>query len=203
MSPGCSEPARLKGRLLASCLASHVLTYGLPLKRFLRISMDKKEFELRAARLAEVGAALGKIPGEVRVQAFELLKNYVLGGQRATEGAQPEERQPIDVDDAETFFSKFSHDKPADNVRLLGACLFSQFGAAPFATDELVKLASNVGLTIPERTDMTLETATSDGKKLFSRAGRGQFKPTVHGEAYFRKTYNVQKGTKQRPAAEA
>ena len=55
-----------------------------------------------------------------------------------------------------------------------------------------------MGVTIPTRVDMTLLSAKENGKKLFARAGTGKFKPTVHGEANLKATYNVKKGTKRR-----
>ena len=42
-----------------------------------------------------------------------------------------------------------------------------------------------------------------NGKQLFVSAGRGQFKPTVHGEIYLKNSYKVKKGTKTRPKASA
>ncbi len=47
---------------------------------------------------------------------------------------------------------------------------------------------------------MTLKQAQRDGKMLFQHSGRSEFKPTVHGELYLKKTYQVATGTKRRPA---
>ena len=60
-------------------------------------------------------------------------------------------------------------------------------------------MAGEVGVTIPERLDKTFLTAKRDGKGLFLRVGKGALKPTVHGEAFFKKTYQVSKGTQQKP----
>jgi hypothetical protein len=59
-------------------------------------------------------------------------------------------------------------------------------------------LAKEVGVTIPERLDMTFLQAKRHGKKLFLRAGKKAFRPTVHGETFFKKTYQVSKGTQQK-----
>jgi len=56
-----------------------------------------------------------------------------------------------------------------------------------------------VGLTVPQRLDKTLLNAKEKGKALFTRAGRGQFKPTVHGEKYLKEQYSVTKGTQKKP----
>jgi hypothetical protein len=66
--------------------------------------------------------------------------------------------------------------------------------------EEVKAVATNVGITIPDRVDMTLGNAAEDGKQLFTRVARGKFKPTVHGESYLKSTYEVKKGTKTRGA---
>ena len=63
--------------------------------------------------------------------------------------------------------------------------------------------AKDVGITIPERVDLTFLSAKEKGKNLFARAGLGKFKPTVHGEAYLKTTYSVKKGKKTRPGEAA
>lgn len=57
-------------------------------------------------------------------------------------------------------------------------------------------------MTIPERLDMTYNTATAKKRKLFKKAGKGMFRPSIHGEAYFKKTYGVKMGTEKRKPAE-
>lgn len=98
----------------------------------------------------------------------------------------------------EEFFSAHNHDKPADNARLIAAWFYREYGVEPFSVEEVSAKASGVGITIPARVDMTFVQAKEKGKKLFARAGRGKFKPTVHGEANLKATYSVKKGTKKR-----
>jgi hypothetical protein len=105
--------------------------------------------------------------------------------------------EPAEVDSS-SFYGKFSHDKPSDNVRLIAADLFQQYGSEPFSTEEMKTIAASVGITVPARVDATVIQAAEKGKKLFIRAGRGKFKPTVHGEAYLKTTYGVRKGTRVR-----
>jgi hypothetical protein len=48
---------------------------------------------------------------------------------------------------------------------------------------------------------MTFRQAKVKGKNLFKPLGKGGlFQPTIVGEAYFKTTYKVKKGTKAPPA---
>src|SRR5262249_44693974 len=96
------------------------------------------------------------------------------------------------------IFTKHTHDKAADNVKLIAASYFSEFGSEPVTTEDIKSRAREVGITIPDRPDVTLKSAISGGKKLFNAVGRGKFKITVHGENYLREAYGVKKGTKTR-----
>jgi hypothetical protein len=167
-------------------------------------AVDEKTFKERVARLQKVGEIVEKLPPEVRAQAFATLEPYVTGeaatptrGKRTT---KPDGGAGGDSDDndesREEFFKRHDHDKPSDNVRLIAAYHFQQHGSAPFTVDELKEIADDVGITVPDRIYMTLRAAQADGKKLFSSPSRGLFKPTVHGEANLKTTYEVKKGNK-------
>ncbi len=162
--------------------------------------MNEKEFKERASRLEQIAKVLEKLPPEVRNGAFELLKAYVT--ERTT--GSPTQKIPGKTSHEsrdgtrEAFFAQFTHKKPSDNARLIAAYLYREYGADPFSLDEVRQTADDVGITIPERIDMTFLQAKEKGKKLFTRAGNGKFKPTVHGETNLKKTYSVTKGTKKR-----
>ena len=168
--------------------------------------MDDKVFKQRVARLERVAAVVEKLPTEIRAQAFSLLEPYVTGDvvperlapKRPHEAA---EDTPENDDTREAFFGAHNHEDPSDNVRLLTAYLYREHGSAPYTVQELKTLADDVGVTVPERIDMTLRSAKEDGKKLYASSGRGLFKPTVHGEAHFKSQYNVKKGRKPKPVA--
>lgn len=167
--------------------------------------MEEGEFKKRVERLEEVAKVIEKLPGEIRAEAFNLLRGYVDGHKardRADPKAKPSDEAPESASDddgsAEEFFGAFNHDQPADNVRLITAFLYREYGTQPFSVDELREMADNVGLTVPSRPDMTLQQAAENGKKLYTRSGRGMWKPTVHGEAHLKATYNVKKGNKKR-----
>ncbi|MGQ0553922.1 MAG: hypothetical protein ACT4PU_11970 [Planctomycetota bacterium] len=165
--------------------------------------MDDSEFRTRAGRLEQIGKVLEKLPAEVRSDAFDLLKGYVTeGSSESPPKRKPDKPQREETDGSdEEFFSTFDHDKPADNARLIAAWFYREYGVEPFSLDEVRDKATGVGITIPERVDMTFVSAKEKGKKLFARAGIGKFKPTVHGEANLKATYTVKKGTKKRPGA--
>jgi hypothetical protein len=167
--------------------------------------MDEKTFKERVSRLKEVGKVLETLPAEIRALAFPLISDYVSSGaahvsaaghERKSHASGETKAQPVD---REGFFKAFDHDKPADNAKLLAAWLYREYGTEPFSGEEVNELATEVGVTIPGRIDMTFAQAKEKGKHLFARAGRGKFKPTVHGEAYLKATYKIAKGTKQRP----
>jgi hypothetical protein len=161
--------------------------------------VDKQEFEGRASRLQEVGKIIEKLPTEIRGEAFQCLKGYV---SRASVSAAVNDGDRPEIDNANdgSLFSRFDHDKPSDNVRLIAANIFEEYGSEPFSIEEAKTVAAAIGITVPDRIDMTLRNATENGKKLFVKAGQRKFKPTVHGEAYLKATYGVRKGTTKRGA---
>jgi hypothetical protein len=166
--------------------------------------MDEKEFKARAKRLAEIADVLEKLPTEIRSGAFDLLREYVTGDDESS--ATPTAKHPHKVHKGSTtdnadeakFFGAFEHTTPAANARLLAAYFYAKFGLEPFSLDEIRAKGAAVGITIPERVDMTFAQATAKGKKLFTSAGHGKLKPTVHGEAYLKEKYGVKMGTKKR-----
>jgi len=119
------------------------------------------------------------------------------------QGERKEEPPSEGEIDRETFFTKFECKKPSDNVFLIAAYDYSQFGTAGISSNEVRKLADEVGITVPRRPDATLAQAKRNGKSLFDRTGSGRYKPTVYGEKFFRETYEVSKGTKKKPDVEA
>lgn len=160
--------------------------------------MDETTFKNRVKRLADVNKVIVKLDPAIRASAFCLLEGYVTG----TVGKPPKnerEDDPESMEDAEKFFSGYNYDKPSDNLFLIAAYYYSQFGSEAFSLDEVKQLAIDVGVTIPDRVDMTLVNGKRNGKNLFKRAGRGKFKPTVNGETYFKKEYKVKTGCKKQP----
>jgi hypothetical protein len=164
--------------------------------------MDKKKFDEIVTRLKEVSGIVKSVPSEIREESFKLLKPYITGSvpKENLKNDDPNDRHPPDDGSDEEFFSKHEHDKPADNVKLIAAYFFREFGSEPFTIEEMKEKADGVGLTLPARPDMTLTQAKDKGKKLFQKISKGKFKPTVHGESNLKSTYSVRKGTKKREA---
>ena len=162
--------------------------------------MDKKAFAEVEERLVEVNKVIAKLDPSIKVAAFDYLKPYISGG------ALPSTPSPTDnkkhasdhhpPSDVSELIAKHGDGKPHENINLLAAIWFSDFGSNPFSLDYVRDKAKETGLTISARPDMALKQAKDGGKNLFASAGRGLFKPTVVGEAFFKTTYGVRKGTK-------
>ena len=165
--------------------------------------MTFHDLDERAKRLMEVNKIVVQLDESIRAKAFDLLSDYVADESTMSAGSDPKRNMgETHITNprfsAEGFYSSFSHDKPADNAVLIAAGHYAQYGSEPFSLDEIRDTAAAVGLTIPERLDMTLKSATREGKALFRPEERGRYRPTVHGEMFFRKTYNVTKGSGKR-----
>lgn len=165
--------------------------------------MDSAAFKARSERLIEVAKLIERVPAEIRAQAFTLLASYI-SGTPLREGKREElaDAEPPSPEDREVFFSSFTHEKPADNVKLIAAWWYSQHGSAALSLATLRALATDVGLTIPDRPEETLRQAAHEGKTLFKAGGRALWGPTVHGESYLKKTYKVKKGKKPLPSSD-
>ncbi len=105
---------------------------------------------------------------------------------------------PPSTDDLGDFIASFEQGKPADNVLLLVAWLYSHYGAYPISAKEVQELGDSSGLVIPNRPDNTMRQAKSDGKSLFLQQGKG-WRLTVSGELYLKNKFNVKKGNKPLP----
>jgi hypothetical protein len=165
--------------------------------------MDSVVFEERVKRLQEVNGVIKDLEPAIQAAALALLTEYVTG-----HSAERKQTPPTNTDNTSEqslqgtaeFFAKFPDGKPSDNAVLIAAHLYGQYGAEAFKLDEIREIARSVGLTIPTSLDMTLKQAQRDGKSLFQHSGRGEYKPTVHGELYFKKTYQVTAGKKRLPS---
>ncbi len=164
--------------------------------------MDNNAFQERVKRLKEVNEVIKDLDPAIRESALALLSEYVTGQAiepTATHQSNNGDADQLVTQDATNFFAKFPDGKPSDNAILIAAHLYGQYGAEAFKLDEIRETAKSVGLTIPTSLDMTLKQAQRDGKALFQHTGRSEFKPTVNGELYFKKTYEVPKGTRKKP----
>lgn len=168
-------------------------------------------------RMKEVEKAVLDLDESVRGAAFLVMQDFILGEAgsepgptRKTATRRPaakgtkEDAVPPKIDppaDFNGFMDMFESEKEADNAKTIAAHLYREYGIEPFSVDEVRKLADAGGVTVPDRVDKTLVSATVAKKKLFKKAGPGMLRPSIYGEAYFKKKYGVKKGTKKRKAA--
>jgi hypothetical protein len=103
--------------------------------------------------------------------------------------------QTVDSSAAATqFFDREKGLKPAENAVFCAAFHYSQYGTQTFSVDDLREIASEAGLVLPDRVDMTLRTVGKDGKKYFQPVGKRCFKLTSHGELHVQKRWQVRPG---------
>jgi hypothetical protein len=96
--------------------------------------------------------------------------------------------------DLGTFFSRQDNLRPSDNAHLCAAYHFALHGPIPFSLDDLRRTASEAGVVLPDRLDMTLSQATSKGRKLFQPVGKGTFRPTAAAGLVFKERWGVRPG---------
>jgi len=167
-------------------------------------------------KIKEMNAFIADLEPAVRAAAFEMLRPYYFGsdgnsknGDRepatrlesmkpVTKTAASKTKPLIAADTAEEFFGQFETNKPHENVMLIAAWLYSQFGIADIDPAELKEIANAAGLTVSPRADNTLRQAKKNGKALFRQMANG-WQPTLAGEAYLKETFGIKKGTKQKP----
>lgn len=159
-------------------------------------------------RMREVEQAVLELDESVRASAFSMMGGYILGEQtvsRRSASAGPDANEDVESTEGVglgDFFAGRDTDKPAEAVMAIAAYLFQQFGSEPFTLQEVRDIADEVGLTIPERIDMTLKGATRNGRPIFRSVGRGKYAPTVLGEATLKQDHNVTKGRRKKALAQ-
>jgi hypothetical protein len=165
--------------------------------------MEKKGFDEVAERLLEINKTIAKLDPAIRSSAFELVKGYVSTGTQSTlsPDAKPKNEPHGGVVDLGALIAAHPEARPSENLELLTAYWYGNYGVTPFTVENLREAATDGGLTIPDRPDKTLKVAKEGGKKLYQSAGRGLFKPTVPGEMHLKQTYSLRKGTGTPPTA--
>jgi hypothetical protein len=134
--------------------------------------------------------------------AMMLLGEVVLpANDQSSEGSDIHGRNGSECSDLATFFSREENLKPSDYAQLCAAYHFSVYGVVPFSVDELRGIASDAGVVLPDRLDMTLAQAAKNGKKLFQVAGKSSYKPTASAGLVFKERWGVKPGRKLKGAA--
>ena len=169
--------------------------------------MDKKITAEIQSKLLEMNKLIAKLDPAIRAAAFDIMVPYYFEDKPAARktkedktkaGGGTSSKEDVDVSDLGAFIENFEHAKPADNVMLLVAWLYSQYGTYPIQVKEIKELSDASGLVTPSRPDNTMRQAKDKSKGLFSQQGKG-WKLTVSGELFVKNTYNVKKGNKSIP----
>ncbi|MBX3410874.1 MAG: hypothetical protein KF859_13445 [Phycisphaeraceae bacterium] len=105
--------------------------------------------------------------------------------------------------DLATFFKRDEKLKASDYAQLCAAYHFSQYGDEAFTLEELRKIATEAGETIPDRLDMTLKAAKKNKKTLFQSAGRDRYKPTAAAKQMFKERWGVRPGKNTKPTKDS
>jgi len=171
--------------------------------------MSGKPLEDMKQKLFEMNEIISKLDPAIRAAAFDILQSQYFGAPVAatqqkkgkTGNKQAVEKLDDPPNDLPQFISTYQHKKPADNVMLLAAWLYSTYGSYPIAAKEVKELGDACGLITPARSDNTMRQAKDKNKSLFNQQGKG-WKPTIAGELFFKEKYNVKKGNKPLPQEE-
>jgi len=163
--------------------------------------MEKKDIEEVRSKLLEMNQLISQLDPSIRASAFEILTPYYfshrpsLPAHNGVDTRPPEIPTPPapDTSDLGEFISSLDSQKPADNVMLLVAWLYSIYGLYPITAKEIKDLGDSCGLRVPARPDNTMRGAKKNGKSLFNQQGKG-WQPTVSGEMFLKEAYKVKKG---------
>jgi len=174
--------------------------------------MDHEHIETVKKHLDDINKIITSLDPAIRAAAFDILAPLYFGEYHPSDGDDAEANKklgPVETarkaapsDGFETFFSSHEHTKPADNVALIAAWLYSQHGLTPITTSLCRAISGRAGFTIPNRPDNTMRQAKEKGKSLFRQQGKG-WVLTTHGELYVKSTYQVRRGNLPLPEAEA
>lgn len=163
--------------------------------------MGNEKIDEIKGNLIELNETISSFCPEIRLAAFDILAPYYFdklpkSGKRKKKIEEDyEDAVRVYTKDMGPFFNLFDHKQPKNNVLLIVAWLYSQYGVFPITTKEIKDIGNSTGLVIPGRPDNTMRTAKKKGKSLFNQLGKG-WKLTVSGETYLRETYSVKKGNK-------
>jgi hypothetical protein len=171
--------------------------------------MEQSLIQDAKTKLTEINDFISTLDSELKPKAISILLplyfdntetlKLVIGTELQNDASNDTNLQSLTNE--QTFFTSFSHDKPAENVAMIAAWLYSQYGTFPITNEEIQDYASRLGITVAARSDNTMRQAKRDGKALFRQVGKG-WEPTLVGETYFRETYKVRKGNKPHPNRE-
>ena len=174
--------------------------------------MSNDQFDGLLKQMPKIAKAVKAFESEaVQALAFQAMM-VAIGNDGGTVGNRPDSPPPeqkrnspnksspqhTTTEDLASFFESFDHSKPAENVKLIVAWLYSLYGVFSITKADIQDLADSAGLTVAPRSDNTMRQAKAKGRALFTQQGNG-WKLTLAGETYMKNTYGVKKGNKPRP----
>lgn len=169
--------------------------------------MKNTKIEDAKTNLLEINELIKQLDESLRETALQVLVPMYFpdtSKQEKSEAIGPKDKKEAeesavpDMDDIGSFIVSFEKSKPAENVMMLVAWLYSKYGVYPISTKEIQELGDSCGLILPSRPDNTLRQAKSDGKGLFQQQGKA-WRLTVSGELYMKNQFKVKKGNKPLP----
>ena len=163
--------------------------------------MDTDEIAEAKKWLIDIDKTIKQLDPAIRLAAFERLapKYFDTNGSSCQRDSTGQSASSDGDGDKGDFFESHGDGEPHQNVLLIAAWLYSQFGKFPITRAHVNTEAAETGLTIPDRPDMTMRTAKHDGRNLFRQRGRG-WELTVSGEARVKELFRVRRGNKQLPS---
>jgi hypothetical protein len=159
----------------------------------------------KAGKLAQqiVGILMGEdsVTRQRAIRAAVMLLGETVPQERSDQGGLTDwDMSGNNHADLAAFFNGDEDMEPADHAQLCAAYHYSIYGASAFSITELKAIATDAGVVLPDRVDMTLRNATQKGKKLFQPSGPGAFKPTAAAGLHFAEKWKVKPGKKVKPA---
>jgi hypothetical protein len=162
--------------------------------------MDKPQFDKFVERLRAVNEIVKELDPALQPEAVRILTPFVTERPPAPAGGQGNHGAGLAEDGSlaslrERLVTEHSDGSPSDNALMAIALWFAEYGKEPFAIEDVRQTAKSLGVTIPDRPDAFINGSKRNGKKLFVRARKGFYSPTVHGETFLKSTYGVPQGT--------
>jgi len=168
--------------------------------------MDTDILNEMKRKLLDINKTITSLDPAIRAAAFDILASYCFNEDELPAGedhnAKGKKRgsKPEPTGSIEKFVAVHEHTKPADNVFLIAAWIYSRYGKQPITPKMCQVISDEASLTIPDRPDNTMRFAKRKGKSLFRKQGKGWI-PTTHGEIFLKDTYDVIKGNTPLPGS--
>ncbi len=164
--------------------------------------MDTEKINAAIEKLKEINKVVIELDPAIRLSAFQVLEPLYFENAIRGKGPGAEGSHNNPTADFASFCQKFESDKQSENVHMIAAWLYSQYGVFPMTNEHLHAEADAAGVLISERADNIMRDAKDkDGRLMYVKKGEG-WQLTARGKAYMLDTYNVRKGTKRRPMDE-